>query len=152
MPCKPMSETLVRQAREAVEKYGSIAAAARRLRIPRKTLANRYHGGSRGIGAKTVSPDAVEQNADIQGITLRTARVACQKPVTNDVKRRIYRLEKGKGFPVGVLSEAWNVSEECIIRHAKRLDAFRYVEVGPEQWEQCIIHPDTKTNEEKGIE
>ena len=85
-----------------------------------------------------------DEEMDACGISLRGVRISAQKPAMSEgVKKKIYELKKGMGHPLEMLSIKWQVSEDTIRKHAKRCDAFRYVERGPGDWVACVVHPDS---------
>lgn len=68
MPAPPLTAELKQQAVDAVEQYGSIAAAARALGIPRATFSHRYHAGIRsGLDQAIVHP--APQGHTVKGVS-----------------------------------------------------------------------------------
>ena len=89
-------------------------------------------------------PTQQEQKDAVRGINLSNVRVFDRKP-NEGLKAKFYKLQKGKGFPLELLSNEWGVTEDTIKNQAKRLDCLKYVEVNPGDWIACILHPDTAT-------
>jgi len=85
------------------------------------------------------------------GISLRGVRISTHKP-TEEVKRRLYQLKRGTGFPLDALSKEWGVSPDTIKKHARRYDCLRFVERGPGDWVACVLNPDTVVEMEKQAE
>jgi len=121
-------------AEAAVEKHGSMKAAARALGVPYSTLWDRVRGGKAAPErAPAVAPG---------GISLASARVSVDKPAEG-LKRLIYGLKRGMGYPVEELAAAWARSTDAVRKHAREHNAILYVEVAPGDWKVCVMHPDT---------
>lgn len=76
------------------------------------------------------------------GILLDRVKVFAQRP-QDRAKQLIYGLTAGRGFPIADLVEQWGMSEETIIKHARRLGTYRYVEKQPGVYVPCVLHPDS---------
>jgi hypothetical protein len=55
----------------------------------------------------------------------------------------IRELPKGRAFRAAELAEAWGFSAEQIEKKAREMNTRRAVEISPDHWEYCILHPDT---------
>ena len=88
-------------------------------------------------------PQGPENPAGVTAIALHNTRVLDSKPASDNVKKQLYGLRKGMGYPVAALADQWGISEETLRRHAKKLGCLKYVETGPGDWTHCILHPDT---------
>jgi len=133
----------------AYEQAGSIKGTCEIVGCSPKTARARLDkaGVRQRGGATLIRADADADNAPpSSGIRLTNRRISSQKPPPSEgVKRKIYELPKGIGFPVDDLEIKWGVSADTIKKKARQYDAFRYVERGPGDWVPCIIHPDTNT-------
>jgi hypothetical protein len=89
-----------------------------------------------GITPSVATPSA--------GLDLSTCRTRVDRPSpSEEVRKRIFNLPKGRGFAVERLVDDWGVSEDTICKHARRVNAIRYVEKAPGDWVKCLVHPDT---------
>lgn len=79
---------------------------------------------------------------------MRGVRVSDRKP-SDSVKRLLYGLKRGMGYPIEALSHEWNISSETIRKHAMRFEAMKYVEISPGEWTACVMHPDTAAEYEE---
>lgn len=96
-----------------------------------------------GRQSATAAPAAPTPRAPVAGmISLTDKRVLDVKPA-DTVKRLLYGLKRGVGYPVDMLVDMWGFSRENICRHAKRESALKYVETSPGEWVHCVMHPDT---------
>lgn len=136
------------QAVALVRKHGSITLAASAAGVNRKTMAKWY---GRALCQPDSAPEAFAQDTSngAPGIQLRNARISSTRP-SDSPKRLFYGLSKGKGYPLPALMEAWNLSDDTIRKHAKRLDCLRWVETAPGEWTPCVLHPDTAVEYSKG--
>jgi hypothetical protein len=131
-----------------VKECGSVRAAADKLGVPRSTLQDRLYKGCATQGPAAVrkmvasSVPSVREVSPGLSLSLDGVRVADSKPA-DSVKRKIYMLRKGRGFPLDALADEWNVSSSTLRSHARRLGAFKYVQTTPGNWVPCVIHPDT---------
>lgn len=133
------------EVRRLVLKHGSLRAAAKASGLPRTTLSRWLNGG------KALHPEVRRNRAPAKavcGIALAGMRVSVRKPA-DSVRGLIYGLKRGYGYPLAALSQQWNISEDTIRSHAKRLECFKYVEQSPGQWTPCVTHPDTATECDK---
>ena len=119
--------------RNAVAKHGSQRKAAKALGIHRSKV---HRALQMGIADPTPTTKAPT------GITLRDARISDHKPADN-VKRLLYKLKMGMGFPIEHLAETWGISIENLRKQAKRFDCLKYVETEPGNWVLCALNPDT---------
>lgn len=88
--------------------------------------------------APTASPDP-----NLRGFTVDAkTRVAARRPAVT-IRARLYTLRRGQAFRELDLAKAWGVSTDTVRKHAQDADCFRYVDLGNESWEPCIMHPDT---------
>jgi len=76
------------------------------------------------------------------GMPIGGKRVALRKPAES-AKNHLLKLPKDRAYPVEELSERLCLSTETIRKHAKELDAIRYVEQAPGEWVPCILNPET---------
>ena len=136
-------------AKAAVEKYGSQAAAARALGVGRMTVHDACHGRRHVNGAThapTAKPGEIHECQPSKGLrgfaVAETTRVAAKKPVAT-VRARFYSLKKGFYYRLSDAAREWVLSEESIRKHAQDVDCFRYVETSSELWEPCVMHPET---------
>jgi hypothetical protein len=133
------------EAKAAVAKYGSQAAAARALSMPRSTFQEALKGKtmkSLDVGQAPATA-ACDAKTGLRGFAVGTAtRCAIKKP-TATVVSRFYLLKKGVAYKLNDAAREWVMSEETIKRHAQDRDCFRYVETTNENWEACIMHPET---------
>ena len=125
-----------------VKKHGSIKAAARANGMASSTFHDRYKRKQRC----SLEPIRAESTVrDIGGIRLSdSVRIRSTKP-SEGVKKKLFALKRGVGYPINDLSEAWGCTPETLRAHARRHDALRYVEVGPGDWVHCVMHPETAT-------
>jgi hypothetical protein len=79
----------------------------------------------------------------VPGIALHSTRVMDNRPQQDKIKRMLYQLKRGTGYPVEAIAEEWGVSEDSLRKNAKRLEALKYVEVSPGEWVLCVMHPET---------
>lgn len=125
--------------RREVEKHGSVRAAARANGVPETSFREKY----KGVRSSGKACKKAETRTDIGGIRLNeTVRIRLIKP-SEGVKRRLFGLKTGVGYPVDDLAEGWGCSPATLRAHARRHDALRYVEVGPGDWVHCVMHPET---------
>jgi hypothetical protein len=75
-------------------------------------------------------------------VPLSGRRVMRRRP-NEDVKRRLYQLEKDVGHPVDIVAQRWGVSPDTVIKQAQALACLRYVDEGEGKWTRCVLHPDT---------
>lgn len=124
------------EAEAAITKYGSQRKAADGLGCSRKVF-------ERALAkAEAVTTSPVGQT-EVRGFVLRTdSRVLGKRP-QQTLRAKFYGLKRGQAFRVKDIGQAWGVSAETVQRHAADLECYRYVETGPEQWEPCVMHPDT---------
>jgi len=122
-----------------VKKHGSVTAAASASGIPRTTF--------RRLLNKPVAAGPEAQTLP-GGISLKGVRMLDKKPA-DSVKRLIYTLKRGMGYPLDMLSEKWGISPDTIRSHARRFEALKYVETAPGQWVPCVLHPDTAAEAER---
>ena len=138
----------IKEAKAAIAKHGSIRGAARVLGVDNSSLRNFIAGKQKTLAIPatpnpaTLSAPAPRADAKFPGISLRDMRVSDSKP-TDTIKRRLYALKRGIGYPIDHLSEAWGISIDTIRSYAKRNDALKYVETAPGEWVQVTMHPDT---------
>ena len=127
-----------------VKKHGSARAAARANNMARTTFLERYKGRRSGSVKPMDSMSMVaEPSKEIGGIRLSdSVRIRATKP-SEGIKKKLFGLKRGVGYPVNDLSESWGCSPETLRSHARRHDALRYVEVGPGDWVHCVMHPET---------
>lgn len=134
-----------KQAEDALAKYGSQRRAAAALHVRRQTIREAM------LGDDDVAPtDATRQEAQPSiGILLSNARMSDHKPA-DTVKRLLYQLKKGRGFPLDKLAGEWNISIDKVRREARRFDCMKYVEVEPGNWVLCVLHPETAEEYRRG--
>jgi hypothetical protein len=123
-------------AAEAVAKHGSLAKAAAALGCAKSSVWKAMN-----VGAVAASPRAPVA-ASLGGISLASARVSVDKPAEG-LKRLIYGLKRGMGYPVEEVAAAWARSTDAVRKHARDQNAILYVEVAPGDWKLCVMHPDT---------
>ena len=129
------------EAQAAVTKYGSQNQAAKALGISRYTI----QMAMKGSGAQTAKQIAIPQKtveSVVQGFALKDVRTSDHKPADN-VKRLLYQLRQGRGFPIDKQAEAWGISVDSLRKQAKRIECLKYVETEPGNWVLCVMHPDT---------
>jgi len=121
-----------------IKKHGSIRAASAALGIPESTLRQR-------LAKKEPAelPGAKERTSYAGGISLKEhIKVRSSRP-SEGVKKKLFSLRRGVGVPVNELADTWGVSPGTLQAHARRHDCLRYVEIGPGDWVQCVLHPET---------
>jgi len=132
------------EAEALVKERGSIKGAARAAGMAPTTF--RRLLGLEASASPTPSPQPSRAPGDVSsipgGINLKGVRMLDKKPA-DSVKRLIYTLKRGMGYPLDALSHKWGISEETIRSHARRFEAIKYVETAPGQWTPCVMHPDT---------
>jgi hypothetical protein len=124
---------------------GNVAAAARALGVAKSTVqkAMGRHPDARRNDDATI---ASGQQDGLRGFAVGEAtRCASKKPSTT-VRARFYSLKRGMAYKLVDVAREWVLSEETVKRHAQDADCFRYVEMGKETWEPCVMHPDTAKN------
>ena len=142
------AEELARRYEEGTS-YAALAAEVGKSKgaVYRRIQRYRRRQPAEPCAAKKAPPSTGTPSADPSGgISLAGVRTATQRPAGSETKARIYGLPKGKAFPLATLSAQWAVSEDTIRSHAKKYDAFRYVEATPGRWVACVLHPDTATS------
>ena len=135
------------QMRERGETYQYIANTTNRgetsVRMAFKKRRNAIScDNAKPTAIKTAIKTVVTTAAKTIGVSLKNANVFQHRP-QDRAKGLIYGLKKGRGFPIGELSEEWGMSEDTIKKHAKRFGAYLFVEVDPGNYVACIVHPDT---------
>jgi hypothetical protein len=117
-----------------VKKHGSKAAAAKAIGMPRQTFSDRLAG----------MPEAKPSEAPaVRGFQLKPdTRMASKRPASS-LRSRFFTLKRGMAYKESELAREWVVSPETVRKHAQDAECFRYIEVGNEQWEPCVMHPDT---------
>ncbi|MCK9602686.1 MAG: hypothetical protein M0R06_26800 [Sphaerochaeta sp.] len=78
----------------------------------------------------------------VKAIPLAGVHLLSKKPV-DQMKGRLYSLERGMGYPVSELARAWCVSEDTLKTHANKHRALAYVEATPGEYVPVIVHPET---------
>ncbi len=100
----------------------------------------------RDAGDYPESKDPKPDPCKIKGFSLkkgeRILRVMDKKPNAS-IKPQFRKLTKGNAYTLPELSEKWGVSESLIKSNAKVLKCFKAVEVAPDEWEYCVLHPET---------
>ncbi len=126
-----------------VKKHGSARAAARANNMARTTFLEKYKGRRRSAKPIDSMSKTTEPTKDIGGIRLNdSVRMRTTKP-SEGIKKKLFALKRGVGYPVNDLSESWGCSPETLRAHGRRHDALRYVEIGPGDWVHCVMHPET---------
>ena len=124
----------------ARSKYGGIKQAARALGVSYSMMQRRLAG--EGEGRPVTPAPATPAQAPLGGIALSSARVSVDKPAEG-LKRLIYALKRGMGYPVEQIAAQWCRSTDSVRKHAREHGALLYVEVAPGDWKTCVLHPDT---------
>ena len=126
--------------------------------LPSSEVGKKFHVAARTVrywwsGAtqrsSTPTPQPIVTTA-LQSLSLKDVRISDHKPA-DSVKRLIYLLKKGMGFPVDRLSETWGISSERIKKEARRFECLKYVETDPGNWVLCVMHPDTASEYRKEL-
>jgi hypothetical protein len=122
------------QARTWLKKNGLSGVCGRQLNDGAASPAKAYK-------STPATKEPVVKN--VTGIALHSARVMDNRPQQDKIKRMLYQLKRGTGYPVEAIAEEWGVSEDSLRKNAKRLEALKYVEVSPGEWVLCVMHPET---------
>lgn len=135
------------EAKEAVKKYGSQRAAERALGLASGSICNAI---KRGVGAPKDTPTP-ERKDVTDGINLSPAtRVLDRRPPTT-VRSKFWSLPKAKAFRIADLVRQWGFSAETIRRHARDEGCFAYIDTtGHDDFEECVMHPETAAKRLKG--
>lgn len=129
-----------------MEKHGgSMAAASREVGMPASTFTR--HVKKLGL-YKTSSTMAVLDAAGDEetciprgGMDLSKVQTRDKKPA-DSVRRKLYTLPQGQGFPLDSVAEEWGVSPETLRRHAKRVGAWQWADpTGNENWIEIVMYP-----------
>jgi hypothetical protein len=91
----------------------------------------------------SISPAAPNS---IVTFSLSGVRLLSKKPL-DQMKLRLYSLDRGVGYKIDGLCHTWGCSEDSLRDHAKRYGALRYVEATPGEYVACIVHPETPNGE-----
>jgi hypothetical protein len=134
---------------ELMRRYdGNRVPAARELGMPVATLKSRLRAA--GLqGESDCSPARIKASSKTDGkirtggFCLNTHRTNTTKPAGSAARALLHKLPKGKGFPLAEVADEAMVSPETLKKHAKKLGAFLYVEVSPEEWVECVKNPES---------
>jgi molybdenum-dependent DNA-binding transcriptional regulator ModE len=131
----------------AVAKFGSQNKAAKAMGVAKKTIWRALHEGEKGQGAvavrATLARETEQETVKARGFAVGIkTRVSAKKPATT-IRARFHTLKRGMAYPEKDLAAEWLVSAETLRRHAQDAGCFRYIEVGSDRWEACVMHPDT---------
>lgn len=138
-----------KEAREAVEKYGSQRAAERALGIGGGTIC-RLLNGKRRAKAQADGNDA-SSVCLADGIALSPATRILDRRPPSSARSKFWSLPKGRAFPVSELARKWGFSVETVKRHARDENCFAYIDTtGHDDFEECAMHPDTAATRLKG--
>ena len=121
----------------ACEKYGSTDKAAKALGVGRSTIARAKRRGCKPSATKADKDEGALRGHEI-GSNVRVMRNQPQK----STRLLLNTLERGKYYSVRDASQAWGVGVDTIRKHAIDADVLRYIEID-DQWQPCIMHPDT---------
>jgi len=130
------------QAQAAVGKYGKQADAAKSLGLSERSLRRRLRG-EMGKAAVVKIADAAEKPESLRGFAVGAdTRVSIKRPAST-IRARLYDLKRGVAYYEAEVAREWVISPGTLRKHALDADCFRYIEVSPEKWEPCVMHPDT---------
>jgi predicted transcriptional regulator len=83
------------------------------------------------------------KESELEAITLNQKRVMPQKPQGSDCRRRLHEIKRGVCYRVADFAQHLGVSEDTIRRHAKALHCIKWVEMSPDNFEECVMSPET---------
>ena len=84
-----------------------------------------------------------DKESELEAITLNQKRVMPQKPQGSDCRRRLHEIKRGVCYRVADFAQHLGVSEDTIRRHAKALHCIKWVEMSPDNFEECVMSPET---------
>ena len=140
-----MKKLTKREAQRLIEKHGTQTKAALALGVSPSTICRALAGGRDAElrSTKTTSDSEAPvtgEKTNMPGISLRSVRTAKNKP-QRSCRSNFYGLEAGKAYLLEDAVKEWGIGAETIKRYAKDMNAFVYVEVGPEDWRPAIVRP-----------
>jgi len=99
-------------------------------------------------GAPMIPADVPALSADKAAplradFSLNGVHLLSRKPL-DVMKGRFHSLQKGVGYKIETLCNAWGCSEDTLRDHGKKHNALRYVEATPGEYITVIVHPETK--------
>jgi predicted transcriptional regulator len=83
------------------------------------------------------------RESELEAIQLNQKRVMPQKPQGSDCRRRLHEIKRGVCYRVADFAQHIGVSEDTIRRHAKALHCIKWVEMSPDNFEECVMSPET---------
>jgi predicted transcriptional regulator len=84
-----------------------------------------------------------DKESELEAIPLNQKRVMPQKPQGSDCRRRLHEIKRGVCYRVADFAQHLGVSEDTIRRHAKALHCIKWVEMAPDNFEECVMSPET---------
>ena len=84
-----------------------------------------------------------DTQGELEAISLNQKRVMPQKPQGSDCRRRLHEIKRGVCYRVADFAQHLGVSEDTIRRHAKALHCIKWVEMSPDNFEECVMSPET---------